>query len=78
MQFTLRTCDGRDLARISDALCEIDPAAFCDHDPAGGAIRIATAATRSELVACLSGIGMATGDDDLIQLPSECCGGCGG
>ncbi|MBB1060819.1 hypothetical protein [Marilutibacter spongiae] len=78
MQFILRTRDDHDLARIAHALVEIDPAAFCDRDPAGHAIRIATAATHSELRACLTGIGMQADAGVLFQLPSECCGGCGG
>lgn len=79
MQFTLLLA-GRapDLTPIERGIVELDPAALLDLDASGQAIRISTVATAHELLACLRRAGVATDADDIIRLPSECCGGCGG
>ena len=79
MQFALRTAGGAaDLAAIERELVALDPAALLDLDASGRGVRISTAATWRELLDCLRMAGAAADDEDLAQLPSECCGGCGG
>lgn len=79
MQFTL-CLTGRtpDLTRIERGIVELDPAALLDLDASGQAIRISTSATAHELLACLRRAGVTADADDILRLPSECCGGCGG
>jgi hypothetical protein len=79
MQFTLRIHgEAPDLAAISRELATLDPAALVDIDARGQAVRIATSATEIELRGSLRRAGVTTAPHDLTQLPSECCGGCGG
>ena len=79
MEFSLRTSGGTpDLAAIERQLVVLDPAALIDLDGDGRTVRISTAATGSELLACLRLAGTAADPGDLVQLPSVCCGGCSG
>ena len=79
MEFSLRTTGATpDLAAIERRLVMLDPAALLDLDASGRTVRISTAATGDELLACLRSAGLAAGADDLVQLPSVCCGGCSG
>lgn len=79
MQFSLRIHDHTpDMAAIERELAILDPAALVDIDARGQAVRIATSATETELRNCLELAGMPAELHDLTQLPSECCGGCGG
>ena len=79
MHFTLRTSvDAPDLTAIERELSMIDPAAMLDLAASGQAMRIWTLATGDELLECLRQSGLAAEAGDLVQLPSECCGGCGG
>lgn len=79
MQFTLAIHGAApDLAAISRELATLDPAALVDIDVHGKAVRIATSATEAELRSSLRRAGMPAAPHDLTQLPSECCGGCGG
>ena len=77
MRYTL-DAGPADLARVDRALAALDPAALCDFDMATCTIRIQTAATHSEVLTGLRGEGVAASPSTLFQLPSECCGGCGG
>ena len=45
---------------------------------AGEGIRISTLMTQDELLACLQEAGATEPTQHLAQLPSDCCGGCGG
>ena len=79
MEFSLRTIGAPpDLAAIERQLVALDPAALVDLDAGGTTVRISTAATGSELLACLRRAGAAADANDLVQLPSVCCGGCSG
>ena len=78
MEFSLRTAAAPDLAAIERHLLALDPAALADLEPGGTAVRISTAATGAELLACLRRSGLAVAADDLVQRPSVCCGGCSG
>ena len=79
MQFALRTTGAApDLAAMEHALAELDPAVLLDFDEAGRTVRISTSATAGEILAGVRKAGIAADADDLVLLPSECCGGCGG
>ena len=62
--------------RLADAVTWVDPAAITDH--AGALVRISTCLSHAQLESLCGEAGIALGDGDLEQLPSECCGGCGG
>lgn len=64
------------LARIDEALREIDPAALVDAKPDG--LRIAGAFDVATLSSVLRDAGCDIAKQDIEQLPSACCGGCGG
>ena len=62
--------------RFADAVTGIDPAAITDCSAA--LLRVATCLSHAELRALCGSAGLVLGEDDIEQLPSECCGGCGG
>ncbi|MFT3762877.1 MAG: hypothetical protein QM761_09800 [Pseudoxanthomonas sp.] len=80
MEFSLRVANQTpNLAAIGRKLSAVDPSALFDLAADGRAVRISTMATRQELLDCLRAAGVnAIAADDIIQLPSVCCGGCGG
>jgi hypothetical protein len=67
-----------DVAPLDRALAALDPAALVDLDASGCTIRMATVLTRMELLSCLEAAGLPPEPSRLRQLPSVCCGGCGG
>jgi len=78
MRYTLDAGDAPDLATIELAIAALDPVALLDLDANARTIRISTLATEHELLDCLRQAGVAAAADQLVRLPSECCGGCGG
>lgn len=79
MQFKLRvTRPDLDLRGLESALRGADPAAMLDLDPAGRHLRVATTLGKVELSHRLTSAGCATTPESLQDVPSECCGGCGG
>jgi len=64
------------LARIDEALREIDPAALVDAK--AGGLRIAGAFDVATLQNVLHDAGCDIAEQAIEQLPSACCGGCGG
>lgn len=79
MEFHI-ACDAAmpDIGVIEDAVLEQDPAAVVDLDAAGRTVRVATWIESPELLELLGGAGWAIREDRIVQLPSVCCGGCGG
>ncbi len=67
-----------DMAAITDAICNIDPAALVDLDPATGAMRVNAALNANDLTTAIGTTGQEVGGLLVMQLPSHCCGGCGG
>ena len=63
---------------IEHALAALDPSALLDRDASGRTFRISTLATKGELLACLHAAGATDPSRHLVQLASDCCGGCGG
>jgi hypothetical protein len=77
-QYTLEASSSTDLAAIEHAIATLDPSALLDRDASGHTIRMSTLATKDELLACLQDAGAIEPKRHLVQLPSDCCGGCGG
>ena len=78
IQYTLDTAAWSDLSAISQAITTLDPSAVLDLDASGRTVRIAAVLPLDELLACLDAAGAADASRHLVQLPSDCCGGCGG
>ncbi|MEO6517534.1 MAG: hypothetical protein ABIO17_00875 [Pseudoxanthomonas sp.] len=79
MQYTIESSAPQaDLALLRRGLDEVDPAAMVDMDPASGQVRISTLIGAAELLTLVKAAGYPVGADALQQLPSQCCGGCGG
>ena len=72
------TGDTPNLTAIEDAIAHLDPAVVLDVDATGHGVRISAAVTEYELLACLRKAGLDAEPQQLVRLPSECCGGCGG
>lgn len=66
------------LPMIEAALLDADPSAIADIDLMSASLRIATQLDHDSLLDVVRGAGVAIGAGELEQLPSECCGGCGG
>ncbi|MEO5835489.1 MAG: hypothetical protein ABIQ20_02205 [Thermomonas sp.] len=66
------------MAAIADAIQSIDPAALVDIDPATGALRVNASMSADDLTTALGRTGQASDGLLVMQLPSNCCGGCGG
>ncbi len=67
-----------DLASIELAIQAVDPSALLDVDPAGETLRISTGLDATELTALIGRTGYRLDAGQVTQLPSVCCGGCGG
>ena len=78
MQFTMITRSTPDMATIERAVSELDPAALLDFDAHASIVRISSVATETELLACLQQADVGVEAEQLVRLPSECCGGCSG
>lgn len=78
MRYTLSTYGTPDITAIEQAIAGCDPAVVLDFDIASSMVRISSVATEAELIDCLRQAGVTAGADQLVRLPSECCGGCGG
>ena len=79
MQFKLEiTRPVADLRRIEDALLAIDPAALVDVDAAGVSLRVASILGADELCRLVTDLGHPVERSRIVDVASECCGGCGG
>lgn len=67
-----------DIGAIEHAFQAFDPAAVVDIDAAGRLLRIAAAVDAAELVSLLCDAGFPVMPDQVIRVPSICCGGCSG
>lgn len=79
MEFHI-SCDAAmpDIGVIEGAILDQDPAAVVDLDAAGQTVRLATWIESPQLLALLNGAGWPIPAERIVQLPSVCCGGCGG
>lgn len=67
-----------DMAAITDAIYNIDPAALVDIDPSTGALRVNASMSAADLTQAISSAGQDVNALLVMQMPSNCCGGCGG
>lgn len=67
-----------DPAMVQDALFDVDPMAVVDLDMSGLVMRISASASAEDLVDVLHRTGWPVSIGEVVQLPSICCGGCGG
>ena len=67
-----------DVGSVELALQAVDPAAMIDRAGDDDQLRIATYMTADELVAAIGRAGYPVTPDQIVRMPSECCGGCGG
>jgi len=66
------------LAAIEQAILRLDPAALVDVDKEGQNLRIAAQMEAVDVVAALKRAGFGIDPLRVVQIPSICCGGCGG
>lgn len=79
MEFHIKTHGVKpDLDAINSALVDVDPLAVADMDPEGASLRVAVELGAPELIALLTGAGFPVDWRQLEQVPSVCCGACGG
>jgi hypothetical protein len=79
MQFTVQTFPiTPDLPRVEAALADLDPSAIVDFDARSATLRLSTLLEPSQIAQALSVGGLAVDAVQVMRMPSECCGGCGG
>lgn len=80
MQYTVTQIpQGFDLGVVTEMLTVFDPAAVVDIDDSGSTLRLSTVLGTAELVPLLKAAGVPiAARSGVEQVPSECCGGCGG
>jgi hypothetical protein len=79
MEFHIALTDAApDPAVVQDALFNVDPTAVADLDMSGLVLRVSASATAADLVEVLRQVGWPVALEQVVQLPSICCGGCGG
>lgn len=79
MEFHIALADvSPDPGVVQDALFDVDPTAVVDLDMSGLVMRVSSSATAADLVEVLQQTGWPVTVDQVVQLPSICCGGCGG
>lgn len=78
MQYRIPLASPCNLDAIGDALQDADPAALVDLDAQDGALRVSTTLDPVDIVPLLDAAGVSVSTQQVVRLPSECCGGCGG
>lgn len=78
MQYRIPLATACNVDAVGDALQDADPAALVDIDAHDGALRLSTSLDPAELVPLLDAAGIRVTATQVVRLPSECCGGCGG
>ncbi len=79
MHFNVKiTTSKPDVDAIEGAIREVDPSALVDIDAAGQTLRVAASIQAGPLLELMRDAGYPVTGDQLEQVPSECCGGCGG
>ena len=67
-----------DAGAIEQVIQVVDPSALVDIDPVSRAVRVAASIDAIQLVALLGQAGYPLSPQQVTQVPSICCGGCGG
>lgn len=79
MEFHIDLVDALpDLGAVTEAILALDPAALVDLDPLQRVLRVAGSLDATELVSLIERSGYPLQAHQVTQLPSVCCGGCGG
>ncbi|WHZ18060.1 MAG: hypothetical protein OJF55_000209 [Rhodanobacteraceae bacterium] len=79
MEFHIKTRGVKpDLDAINAALAAVDPMAVADLEPGGASLRVAVELGSPELLALLTRAGYPVDWRQLEEVPSVCCGACGG
>jgi hypothetical protein len=79
MEFHIALTDASpDPGVIQDALFDVDPTAVADLDMSGLVLRVSFSATVTDVIEVIRGTKWAVAPEQVVQLPSICCGGCGG
>ena len=79
MEFHIKTMGVRpNLDAINNALLKIDPTAVTDIDLENTSLRVAVELSSPELIALFTQAGYPVDWKQLEQVPSVCCGACGG
>ena len=65
-----------DFQIVEDAILDSDPSASVDIADAGHTLRVAGSLATVELIAVLHQAGYPVTADQVVALPSFCCGGC--
>jgi hypothetical protein len=79
MEFHIRTRGASpNLDAINAALLDIDPMAVADIEPGGASLRVSAALSSPELIALLTQACYPVDWKQLEEVPSVCCGACGG
>lgn len=69
-------CPGPDV--IQDVMFDVDPNTVVDLDMSGLVMRISSYVTVTDLIEVLRRTGWAVAPEQVVQLPTICCGGCSG
>ena len=67
-----------DIGAIGNAISAVDPAALVDTDASAHTLRVAASVDADQLVALMGQAGFPIGLEQVVQIPSVCCGGCSG
>jgi len=67
-----------DFRAVENAIQEADSTALVDIDPAGRLLRVSTWFDATRLLSLIRRAGCPVDALQVTQLPSICCGGCGG
>ena len=79
MEYHIRlTAPPADIRHIESVLQAIDPAALVDIDKHKAHLRVAASIDTADLMSALDDAGFPVLPNQIIQLASVCCGGCGG
>ncbi|KAA0069135.1 hypothetical protein [Rhodanobacter sp. T12-5] len=69
-------CPGSDV--VQDAMFDVDPNTVVDLDMSGLVMRISSYVAVEDLVEVLRRTGWTVAPEQVVQLPTICCGGCSG
>jgi hypothetical protein len=66
------------LVAVEDAMFDVDSNALVDLDPSGSTLRISSFVTIEDLIDVMQRTGWTVAPEQVVQLPTICCGGCSG
>ena len=78
MEFQISMPGPLDPGALEHALRASDPSALVDIDPATQDLRVAASVDAAQLLAVLHRAGYPVHRAQVMQVPTNCCGGCGG